>query len=34
MKYFNEEKLKKQLSIALLLLIYLSVLGYLSTYLS
>lgn len=32
MKYFNEDKLKKQLTIALLLLIYLGVLGYLSTF--
>jgi len=34
MKYFNENKLKKHLSIALLLLIYVGVLGYLSSYLS
>lgn len=34
MKYFNEEKLKKQLLISLLLLVYVGVLGYLSTYLA
>ncbi|CAM3100962.1 hypothetical protein VITU102760_21290 [Vibrio tubiashii] len=34
MKYFNENKLKKHLSIALLLLVYLGVLSYLSSYLS
>ncbi len=34
MKYINENKLKKHLLIALLLLIYLGVLGYLSSYLS
>jgi hypothetical protein len=33
MKYFNENKLKKHLSIALLLLVYVGVLGYLSSYL-
>jgi hypothetical protein len=32
MKYFNEDKLKKQLSLALLLLVYLGILAYLSTY--
>lgn len=34
MKYFNENKLKKHLSIALLLLVYLGVLAYLSSYLA
>lgn len=34
MKYFNENKLKKHLSIALLLLLYLAVLGYLSRYIA
>ncbi len=34
MKYINENKLKKHLSIALLLLVYLGVLGYLSRYFS
>lgn len=34
MKYFNDNKLKKHLSIALLLLLYLAVLGYLSRYIA
>lgn len=34
MKYFNDNKLKKHLSIALLLLLYLAVLGYLSRYIT
>lgn len=34
MKYFGENKLKKHLSIALLVLIYLGVLGYLARYLA
>ncbi len=34
MKYFNDNKLKKQLSVALLLVVYVVILGYLSSYLS
>lgn len=34
MKYFNDNKLKKQLSVALLLVVYMVILGYLSSYLS
>lgn len=34
MKYFNDNKLKKHLSVALLLVVYVVILGYLSSYLS